>query len=490
MKFQSPVMRKYFSYVIQLPGYMGLLVASAAIIFGEYLALIPLLGIAFITIIPGWIIIKKTALNEEEKQIKHPAVFAAISYGLVSVICALPIYATAVVFHLNGSANSEIMIFHTFINALFESFAGFTSSGLTMVEKPEELPYVILLWRSLSQWIGGFGIIILAVYIFTPKAEGTSSIIQTEVGNVDVEEHTLTAVRKISWIYIGITIAAFFLYLMVKEPLWISLNHALTTVSTGGFTVTNDSFEYQSLASKLASLLFMIIGAMSFDLHRDFISNKSFNTIRKYKENLFFLFILFAGTIALLTESYFSVAAPAWIDNIYQWISAFTTSGYQTADLNNWEGGKLFLLSLAMLIGGVAGSTAGGLKVKRLMLLINIFSFNFTKKNKEKYEEKIHALGEGDNTREILSNFITLFGIWLLVLTVSVVIISFLVSGEYRVVEVFFEVVSAQSNVGLSTGLTHADSHWFIKIDFIFLMWMGRLEIIAVLMLFVKWRLK
>lgn len=472
--------------ILQIPGLMGLLTCVVALIYGEYLALYPFFCTALLTLIPAWLLNRR--LKEEgDNKINNPLSFIALSYGIVSLLGALPLYTTAILFAEYTVASEQLMNLHHPLNALFESFAGFTSSGLTLIDKPADLLHALLFWRSLSQWVGGLGIFTLVVFIFSPGEEGTTELIKTEVGNIFTKEKNSNLIGQIWIIYLGLTLLGFLLFLLAEQSVWISLNHALTAVSTGGFNVTNESFKYQPLDSKIYSMVLMVLGAMGFLFHREFFWNRNPKALFKYRENLVFLILMVLGLGWMVADSRISEDSPTLVDNIYQWVSAFTTSGYQTADIGKWEDWRIYVLAVVMFIGGVGGSTAGGIKIRRLMLLFYIMAYSFTSRKGDRYSQGIEFYGEGENMEEILSNFITLLGVWLLVMGLSVLLVAWILPAEWGLAQVLFEVVSAQSNVGLTTGITQANMHWLVKMDFIVLMWMGRLELVAVIIMFRNW---
>lgn len=381
MTLGRPDFIKNILYILQVPGYMGLLTCLVALTFGEYLSIPPFFGIALITILPSWLLIHRLK-DKGEGKIKKPLVLIALSYGVVSLLGALPLYATAWLYAEQGLASNNLLHLYSPINALFESFAGFTSSGLTMINNPADIPHSIQFWRSISQWTGGLGIFILAMFLFSPGDKGAKALIKTEVGNIFMEEENPDLVKQIWIIYIGFTILAVVLFLLADQTFWVSLNHALTAVSTGGFNVTNQSFKYQPLDSKIYSMVLMTLGALGFVVYWELFWNRNLKAFLQHRENLWFLALLFLGLVVLTAESLLSNNAPGVVDNTYQWVSALTTSGYQTVNLDKWENWKILLLSLAMLVGGVGGSTAGGLKIRRMMLLFYTMRYTLTGRKK------------------------------------------------------------------------------------------------------------
>ena len=486
MLLGRPDFLKNILYSLQVPGYMGLLTCLVALVFGEHLSLIPFFGTALITLGPSWLLIRRLA-EKGEGRIKKTMSLIALSYGVISLIGAVPIYTMALLYTEQGDASGNLMNLNSFINALFESFAGFTSSGLTMLNNPADIPHSLQFWRSLSQWVGGLGIFILATFIFSPHEKGVKSLIKTEVGNIYREEKTPNRIRQIWIIYIGFTLLGFFLFLLADQTVWVSLNHALTAVSTGGFNVTNDSFRYQPLDSKIYSMLLMTLGALGFSMYWDLFWNRNLKAVVRYKENIWFLILLLSGVVLLAAESMFSNDAPGLVDNVYQWISALTTSGFQTVKIEQWESWKILVLSMAMLIGGVGGSTAGGIKIRRMVFLYYTLRYNLNGRSDEKDRDAVIQCGEGDTMEAAFANFITFLGVWLAVMLISVLLVSLVVGDNYSVNQILFEVISAQSNVGLSAGITSADMHWLLKTDFMLLMWMGRLELVAVVIMVRNW---
>jgi trk system potassium uptake protein TrkH len=198
--------------------------------------------------------------------------------------------------------------------------------------------------------------------------------------------------------------------------------------------------------------------------------------------------LLGCGTFLLVLENQWWSGLPFWVDSAFQWISALGTAGFQTVDLQSWSPTGRLLLSLAMIIGGAAGSTAGGLKQVRIGVLYQGLLWRFRRIRQQPHELTRYffdgeSLEEADATK-MVQNAGVLAALWAVVLWAAILILLHVAPENFSLSDVILEVTSAQGNVGLSTGITHPDLPWLGKLTLILCMWMGRLEIIPSLILF------
>jgi trk system potassium uptake protein TrkH len=189
------------------------------------------------------------------------------------------------------------------------------------------------------------------------------------------------------------------------------------------------------------------------------------------------------GALLLLLENLWWSGSVAGVDSIFQWVSALGTAGFQTADLHLWSPTGRLLLSLAMIIGGAAGSTAGGLKQVRIAVLYQGLLWRFRRIRQQPHQLTRYAfdgesLEEGEATK-MVQNAGVLVALWAVVLWSGVLILLHVVPERFSLSEVILEITSAQGNVGLSTGITHPDLPWLGKLTLIVCMWMGRLAWIS-----------
>jgi trk system potassium uptake protein TrkH len=271
-------------------------------------------------------------------------------------------------------------------------------------------------------------------------------------------------------------------------PPWEAVNHAMTGISTGGFSVWPDSIaHYDSLAIELIVILIMTAGAVSFAVHYQAMQ-KGLNVFWRDTQTKWLIGLLVLGAALLGLENLYRYGlGQAFRTAGFQYVSAMTCTGFGTADVSGWTDSAKLLLSLGMVLGGAAGSTAGGIKVIRLVLLAKGVSWRF-----RKIVSPVGALvplrlgsavlSDQEASRRLEEAAVLAF-LWLGFLLVGIAVLLHVVPSSFKLADVIFEVASAQGNVGLSTGITHPEMSTFGKLILSFNMWVGRLEILPVLML-------
>ncbi len=271
-----------------------------------------------------------------------------------------------------------------FVDAVFESISGLTTTGATLLVDIESLPPSILFYRQFLQWLGGMGIIVLAVAILPMLGIGGMQLYRAETpGPVKDSKLTprITETAKHLWyIYLTLTCACALAYWAAGMSLFDAISHSFSTVSIGGFSTHDDSIGYfDSAIIEIIAMVFMLLAAVNFSLHFQTmrtISHKRHTLSLKHywqDEELQFFLSLIAG-ISLITVAGLMVASSlGWVDSLraglFQVISIATTTGFATASFANWPTMLPFLIFSAAFIGGCAGSTGGGIKVIRALII-------------------------------------------------------------------------------------------------------------------------
>ncbi len=257
-------------------------------------------------------------------------------------------------------------------DAVFEAVSGITTTGSTVMSELAALPHSILLWRSMLQWVGGLGVIGMAVSILPFLQVGGMRLFQTE--SSDWSEKSLPRfhemARALLLVYLAITLACVLAYLAAGMTLFDAINHAMTTVSTGGYATDDSSMGRFSDTILWIAVLFMLIGGMPFMLYIRFLSQRNLNVFRDQQARGFLLVVF--GLISLLAlqqllttnRDTFEVLTHA----AFNIVSVITTTGYASADYTQWGYFSIAFFFIVTFIGGCSGSTSGGMKIFRFQL--------------------------------------------------------------------------------------------------------------------------
>jgi trk system potassium uptake protein TrkH len=321
----------------------------------------PILISMVLSLLAGYILYLSSK-NENSSHISHREGMAIVTFAWISVglFGALP-------FYLGG-------VFPSFTDAFFESVSGFTTTGASVLTDIESIPKGFLFWRSLIQWLGGMGIIVLSVAILPFLGVGGMQLYKAEVPS-PVPDKLKPRVRdtaKILWkVYLMITLAEVALLLFGGMTLFDSLCHTFTTMPTGGFSTKNTSMaHFDSGYIDMVIVFFMILAGINFSLHFQMLKG---NTLAFWKdpECRFFLGAVLLLSIIVSINIYGDVYQSIWESlrfGIFQVVSIITTTGYATADYETWPGMSQVIIFFCMFLGASGGSTGGGMKCIRIML--------------------------------------------------------------------------------------------------------------------------
>jgi trk system potassium uptake protein TrkH len=475
-----------------------------------------------------------------DPKMKHGMVIAAAGWLAVAVSGALPYLFTAwltppdtmATFVPAGAAwepvrvggtttLSSLAYFRDPLHALFESMSGWTGSGLTMAVHEPSLPRTVQWWRSLTQWVGGVGVIVLTVSILARPGSGSYALYRSEAREKKIHPSIVSTVRTVWKLVLGYTaLAVLMLFAAIRAseygdtiPLWRAawqaLNHAMTGLTTGGFSVTDNSIAtYDSALVEATLLPIMILGAVAFPVHYALVVERDVEVLGRDLQTRWLFALLGAGVVVLglqnaLTTPTAVDAFGAWTptggdlpfvspaqadalrDSTFQWVSALTCTGFQSAPIGRWVAGGKVLVVGAMVVGGAAGSTVGGIKIIRAYTAVRGFVWQFSRvflPANAVVVAKIdgRTLDRSEMEREFSeATIVTL--LWVLALVVSSLVLVNVAGPEFSYADALFEVASAQGNVGLSSGITGPTMSSVAEAMFVLNMWIGRLEIIPVL---------
>ena len=336
------------------------LAGVVALIYAEREAL-AFMAAAGLTLIVGLTAFRRTRLARD-LTIREGYAVVALSWVVVGMAGATPYLFSGVI--------------ETPVAALFESVSGFTTTGATVFGDIESLPKGILFWRSTTQWLGGMGIVLLGVAILPILGIGGIQLFKAEVPGPTAERLT-PRIRQTAttlwYVYAGLTAIQIVLYLIGGMTPFDAVVHAFTTLSTGGFSSRNASIAaFESPYIQYVTIAFMYLAGINFTLHYQFTRFRL-----RYADDAEWRF--YTGTLLAATAVMFLLALNSAVaagpertfrDALFQVTSIVTTTGFVTFDYESWGGAAALLLVFLMFMGGMAGSTAGGMKAMRVRLLL------------------------------------------------------------------------------------------------------------------------
>jgi len=290
------------------------------------------------------------------------------------------------------------------------------------------------------------------------------------------------------WIFFLFTAVSMILQWRLGTPIWQAANHAMTAMATGGFAIgTPGGALYPNVWCMLVLIGTMLAGAISFSVHYETLGRGWRRLFTDYQTRALFVFVA-AGIVFLTLENLVVIGGLAALrDSAFHFVSAATTTGFQTVDLARWTDTAKLILAVGMFVGGSAGSTAGGVKILRLVVLLKGVQWRFRQIVSPRQAIVPFRVGRTAlNDQEAgtrLEDAALIFLLWTAFLGIGVIILLHVAPSQYTLGDVILEVASAQGNAGLSTGITSPDLPLAGKLTLSFSMWVGRLEIIPVLIL-------
>lgn len=384
-----------------------------------------------------------------------------------------------------------------FTNAFFESISGFTTTGASILDDIESLPKSILFWRSLTQWIGGLGFIVLVISILPSLGIGGMQLFLAEAPGITADklQPRIQDTGKRLWLmYIGLTLFQSCLLLIGGMNIFDSLNHSLTTMSTGGFSTKQASLAYYDSAYiEYVTTIFMFLGGTSFVLlYLTFKGKiKRLWSNEEFRAYLVITLITTAiVTIMLIVNNGFGFEL-AFRKSVFQVVSVLTTTGFATADFTTWGGTVVLIFFTLMFIGGSAGSTAGGVKIVRHLIIAKNSIIEFKRQLHVSAIIPVRFNGS-PVAHEVTRNILAFVIIYLTIFGISSVILSILGMDALTAMG---SVATSLGNIGPGlndTGPAYSyaaipnAAKWILGI----LMIIGRLEIFTVLIIFTRyfWR--
>lgn len=436
-------------------------------------ALLATMGICLAIGIP--MIAKKP--KEKAFYVKEGFVSVALSWIVLSIMGALP-------FLFAGCISNPI-------DALFETVSGFTTTGASILPEVESLPRCILFWRSFTHWIGGMGVLVFILTVLPMSGGYHMNLMKAESPGPSVERFvpTVRSTAKILYgIYIGMTAVEILLLLLGRMPLFDALTTTFGTAGTGGFGIKNDSIGGYSTYLQSVVTIFMILFGVNFGLYFLLLRGKV-KQFFKSEELRCYLGIIFVAIfiITINVKDSFGSLFEALHHSAFQVGSIITTTGFATTDFNMWPGVSKTILVLLMFVGACAGSTGGGIKVSRFVIL-----FKTLKKELHQYlhPHSVRKIKMDGKTveHEVVRSINVFMVVYVLIFAGSVLLVGI---DNHDLITNFTSVAATFNNIGPGLELVGPTANFGIfsngaKLVLIFDMLAGRLEIFPLLLLFVR----
>lgn len=418
-----------------------------------------------------------TNRNVELKiSIKEAFVITVLSWVLLAILCAVPFIYT----------KSSLSI----TDALFESMSGITTTGATILSDIDELPKGILLWRALLQWLGGIGVVVIALVILPFLRIGGMQLFHLE-GDDPYDKFLpkiSSVVAKIIIVYSILTSALLILYFLNGMTLFDSIAHSFTTISTGGFSTHNDSFAYfQSNTILNIAIIFMIIGSIPFLLLAQTTITNISSILKDHQIRLFIIILILAITLIFyFARNYIDGSVIHKLITIsFNTISIISGTGFVSSNFEQWGNYASVFFLLLMFIGGCAGSTTGGLKIFRFQILFKYIILHL--KRMLKPHMVLSAQFNGKKVPEsTYESVMTFFFVYIITFALSALLLSF--SG-LDFLTCISAAASTISNVGPGLGeIIGPEGNYssltnYSKFVLIMTMFLGRLEMLTIFIL-------
>ena len=472
------IIARAFSLLLIVEGLFMLLSAGVSFLYHEHTAT-SFCYSAFISIVTGVLVF--TPLRNEERIFGKREGYIIVTgiWLIFSAFGTLP-------FLISGSITS-------FGDAFFESMSGFTTTGATILTNIESMSHGILFWRSLTQWLGGIGIIFISLSVFPVFKSFNIQIAATEFSGQPTDKihpRIKDAAKRLVAIYFLLTLSEVILLILGGMPFFDAICHSFSTLSTGGFSTRNNGIaSFSSPFIMIVMTVFMFLAGTNMTMIY-FGLKGNFKKVAGNNEFVFYSIICFIFVVLVSAILYFKSGfsfCKALLDGAFHVISIITTTGFYTQDHNLWGNIIIIIFFILMFTGGTAGSTSGGIKIVRLLLI--------TKNNRQELKRIIHPnafipvrLDKRIISQSTIYNLLVFITLYFFVMCLGAFVVSFM---GYDIITSFSTSASMLGNIGPGIGTFGPFTNysampmvgkWFLAV----LMLLGRLELLTVMILFSK----
>ena len=458
----------------------GPMLASALVgfLYAEDMAKV-FAGLGLLLILVGGLTHLVLSRFDRTVRVREGFFITTLTYFVLGLLCTLPFMV------------SPVGVVPSFTDAAFESFSGLTTTGATVLTGLEELPRSILFYRASLQWIGGMGIIVLAVAILPMLGIGGMQLFRAEapgtITDTSLKPRIAEAAKSLWILYLALTIACALAYWAAGMSLFDAICHSFTTVAIGGFSNYDASIGYfDEPMIEMVAILFMLMAGLNFSLHYRAIIVKT--DIREYfrdPEARTYAFFLVAVTVLVTSRLAMAddMTGSGFRDALFQAVSFATTTGYTTTSVDGWPLLCPVVLVLASFVGGCVGSTAGGVKIYRVLVVMQqgVREIRRLILPDGVFTVKLGTDVVDDRVIEAVWGFVTMYGLLFVFILTCVLMVS-----DLDIKSAFSAVAACLNNLGPGLGEVahqYASLNAPTKCLLIFAMVLGRLEIFTLLVL-------
>jgi len=446
-----------------------------SLIYGEWDMILPMAAVPVILFLLGTLLLQFPE-NPREAKLSQ----ALFSVALVWLVCALV-----------GAIPFTLGLGMPYLDAVFESMSGWTDTGLTMIVDVDSTPYTLLFWRSLMQWLGGLGIVAFTIVMLSRTGMNPSRFYRSE-GRSEAFMPSIVEQGLSMWkIYLILTFASILFILLSGVPVWDAVNIAMVAIATGGFSVHTEGIPYYNNALlEMLIIPVMIAGALPFKIYYLSFYKRKLSFFRDEQPWLLF-FLVILGFIVITSDLLIFnglEGVDAVRQGIFMAVAGVTSTGFQVSSPNTWAHVTVLFLVLLIFIGGSSGSTSGGIKLSRVALAYRGILWWFRRifvsgKAVVPFRLAGKTVPKAEAEAEVSRNMLIIL-LYFMVIFFSAITIMHFESPTVDTSNVIFEIVTASCNNGISTGFAGPDLTPYSKVAFIFVMWIGRLEVLPVIVFF------
>ncbi|MBW2543189.1 MAG: TrkH family potassium uptake protein [Deltaproteobacteria bacterium] len=451
---------------------MQLLPTIAAAIFGE--PVLPYAASAMIALACGLPIVIGVRVEDTQMRIRDGYLVVIAAWVLASAFGSLP-------YDLTDTLEP--------VDSLFESVSGFTTTGSTVMSHIAGVPRALLLWRSMTQWIGGMGIILFAVALMPLLGIGGMHLFRAEVPGPVADKLTpriAETARRLWFIYVGLTALEWIALVVAGMTPYEALCHALTTLSTGGFSTNDKSIGgFNSPLVEWIVIVFMLLASINFVIHYRLMVGQIRSALGDAELRYYLLLLAGATAVVVWALSHANQTASVRIA-LFQVISIATTTGYATADFETWPALALLVILQLMFLGGMAGSTSGGVKSLRALIGLRAMASVFNRfGHRSAVRHPVRYGGKAVPDR-VLAAIWAFFALYIIIVTAVALIVA---AAGYDIVTALTAALTAVGNVGPGLGQIGPYDNFavfppLVKLTLCGAMIAGRLELFTVLVIF------